>query len=565
MHTPDQQSAAHKPWLKNYPPDVPAEIDPDTYRSLGELFEKSAAAYRTRPAYASMGTILNYGAVERLSRNFAAYIQTCLGLRKGERIALMLPNVLQYPVCLFGALRAGLIVVNVNPLYSPRELEHQLRDSGTETIVIAENFAHVLERVIARTPIRHVIVTRLGDLLSFPKSVLMDFAVKYIKHAVPAWNIPGTVAFKAVLKQGTRALFNPVAVTPDDIAFLQYTGGTTGISKGAMLTHRNLIANLEQTVAWCGRNLNEGTEIVVSAPPLYHILGLTANCLMFTKIGGMNLLIIDPRDIPGFVRQLRNYPFTVITGVNTLFNALLHNADFVRLDFGNLRFTLGGGMAVQSNTAERWKRVTGCTISQAYGLTETSPGVCISLPTSQRFDGSVGPPIPSTEVRIRDADGRDLPPKAVGEIFVRGPQVMKGYWNHPEETAMVLGSDGFFATGDIGFMDDEGFLTLVERKSDMIIVSGFNVYPTEIESIVTMHPGVGEVAAVGVPDNYSGESVKLYVVKKDPTLTEGELERHCRANLTGYKVPRQIEFRGELPKSNVGKILRRMLRDARQG
>ena len=548
-------------WLKSYPAGIPAEIDVKEFQSLGELFEKSVRAFGERIAFVNMGKAVSYAELDRLSRDFAAYCQTVLGLQKGARIALMMPNLLQYPVCLFGALRAGYTVVNCNPLYTPRELEHQLSDSGAEAIVILENFAHVLEKVAAKTHVRHVIVTGLGDMLGAVKGSLVNFVVRHIKKMVPAFALPQAIGFDAALRRGAAVELSPVPVGHEDIAFLQYTGGTTGLAKGAMLCHRNIIANLLQSHAWLKPFLNKGDEIVITALPLYHIFALTANCLCYLKLGATNVLITNPRDIPGFVKELAKYRFTTITGVNTLFNALLHDPGFAKLDFSALHVSLGGGMAVQKAVADKWRQVTGNTLIEAYGLTETSPGVTINPLDLKEYNGSIGLPIPSTEVAIRDEEGRDLPLGQAGELCVRGPQVMKGYWRQPEETAKVIMADGFLRTGDVAVMDEKGFIRIVDRKKDMILVSGFNVYPNEVEAVVAMHPGVLEVAAVGIPDEKSGEAVKLFVVRKDPSLTAEALIAHCRENLTGYKVPHRVEFRSELPKTNVGKILRRALRD----
>jgi len=550
-----------KVWLQSYPAQVPAEIDVNEFASIGNLFDKSVAEFGARDAYINMGKAVTYTELDRLSRDFAAYCQSVLRLPKGARVALMMPNILQYPIALFGALRAGYTVVNCNPLYTARELEHQLKDSGAEAIVIVENFAHVLQDVIGKTLVKHVIATELGDMLGFPKRSLVNFVVKHVKKMVPAWDIPHAVPFLHALAQGAGADLKPVAVGHDDIAFLQYTGGTTGVSKGAMLTHGNIVANLQQAHAWIRPAVSEGCETIVTALPLYHIFALTANCLTFFKIGATNLLITNPRDIPGFVKELGKYRFSVITGVNTLFNALLHNPEFAKLDFSSLRLTLGGGMAVQKIVADKWKQVTGTPLIEAYGLTETSPAATINPLDILEYNGSIGLPISSTEVAIRDADGRDVPLGQAGELCVRGPQVMKAYWNRPEETAQVLMSDGFLRTGDVAIMDEKGFVRIVDRKKDMILVSGFNVYPNEVEAVVAMHPGVLEVAAVGIPDEKSGEAVKIFVVRKDPALTAEALTAHCRENLTGYKVPHHIEFRTDLPKTNVGKILRRALRD----
>lgn len=549
-----------KIWLKHYPPGVPPEIDYRQYRSIGDLFEKSAEKYRERPAYTNMGKTISFGDLDRLSRDFGAWLQG-KGLARGGRVAVMMPNCLQYPVSIFGILRAGYVVVNVNPLYTARELENQLRDSGSEAIVILENFAHVLEQVIARTQMKHVVIAALGDLLGL-KGPIVDFVLRKVKKMVPHWDIPGAVRFNAMLAQGSRLAMRPAEVGHEDIAFLQYTGGTTGVSKGAMLLHRNILANLEQAMAWLRPFMKEDEpQVIITALPLYHILSLTANGLLMMKMGGCNVLITNPRDIPAFVKELARHKFTIFTGVNTLFNALLNHPDFAKLDFSSLKISLGGGMAVQKPVADRWKQLTGCTLIEAYGLSETSPGVTINPPDLREYNGSIGLPIPSTEIVLRAEDGREVPLGSAGEICVRGPQVMKGYWNSPAETARVLGPDGFFATGDIGVMDEKGYVRIVDRKKDMLLVSGFNVYPNEIESVVIAHPGVLECAVIGVPDPHSGEVPKLFVVRKDPGLTEAGIRSYCESNLTGYKRPKYVEFRKELPKTNVGKILRRALRE----
>ena len=550
-----------KIWLQSYQHGVPAEVDINEFQSLGEMFEKSVARYRDRVAYVNMGATLTYGELDTLSRDFAAYLQSDLKLARGARIAIMMPNVLQYPVCMLGALRAGYTVVNCNPLYTPRELEHQLKDSGAEAIVILANFAHTLEQVLEQTAIKHIVIARLGDMLGFAKGSLVNFVVKYVKKMVPAWHLPSPVDFGKALSRGAGGEFKMVAVAPGDLAFLQYTGGTTGVSKGAMLTHRNILANLAQVYAWIIPDVEEGREFVVTALPLYHIFALTANCFTFLRIGASNLLITNPRDIPAFVGELAKCPFTVFIGVNTLFNALLHNETFLALDFSHLKISLGGGMAVQKAVAERWKKVTGTPLIEAYGLTETSPAATINPLNSPEYNGSIGLPISSTDVAIRNDSGADVALGERGELCIRGPQVMTGYYNRPEETANVFMADGFLRTGDVAVMDQKGYLRIVDRKKDMILVSGFNVYPNEVEDVVAMHPGVLEVASVGIPDERSGEAVKIFVVKKDPTLSAAQLIAHCREHLTGYKVPSQVEFRSELPKTNVGKILRRQLRD----
>ena len=549
-----------KIWLKSYPPGVPAEIDWRQHQSIGALFEKCAAEYVQRPAYINMGKTLSFADVRGMAHAFGAWLQS-RGIPRGARVAIMLPNCLQYPPALFDALLAGCIVVNVNPLYTPRELEHQLKDSGAEVIVILENFAHVLQQVIARTGVKHVVVAALGDLLGL-KGLVVNFVLRSVQKKVPAWSLPGSVRFNAMIAEGRALAFRKEEVGPEDVALLQYTGGTTGTAKGATLLHRNIVANVEQSSAWLVPFIGTDPQVMITALPLYHIFSLTANCLTMMKIGGCNVLITNPRDIPGFVKELGRHRFSMITGVNTLFNALLHHEDFAKLDFSALRVSLGGGMAVQKAVADRWKSVTGCTLVEAYGLSETSPGVTINPLDIAEYNGAIGLPISSTEVEIRAEGGRSLPIGESGEICVRGPQVMRGYWNRPEETAAAISADGFFATGDIGVMDEKGFVRIVDRKKDMIIVSGFNVYPNEIEGVVAMHPGVLECAAVGVPDEHSGEAVKLFVVKKDQALTEEALLQHCRQNLTGYKRPKIVEFRTELPKTNVGKILRRALRDA---
>jgi long-chain acyl-CoA synthetase len=550
-----------KVWLKSYPEGVPAEIDVNEFRSLGDLFERSCRKFADRVAYVNMGKGITYAELDRLTAQFAGYLQSELGLQKGARVAVMMPNALQYPVCIFGILRAGYTVVNTNPLYTPRELEHQLKDSGTEAIVIVENFASVLQEVVRNTPVKHIVVTGLGDLLGFPKSALVNFVVRHVKKMVPAWSLPGCVRFNDALARGARHALKPVEVTHDDLAFLQYTGGTTGVAKGAMLTHRNIIGNLQQAHAWLKPFLSEGAEVIITALPLYHIFSLTANCLTFMKIGATNVLITNPRDIPGFVKELGKHKFTAITGVNTLFNALLNDPDFGRLDFSRLRIALGGGMAVQQAVAEKWQQSTGKPLVEAYGLTETSPAVCINPLDLKQYNGAIGLPVPSTDIAIRDDDGKDQPMGQPGELCVRGPQVMKGYYNRPDETAKVIMADGFLRTGDVAVVDDQGFVRIVDRKKDMILVSGFNVYPNEVEGVVAACPGVLECAAIGVPDEKSGEAVKVFVVRKDPNLTAEEVIKYCREHLTGYKVPRLIEFRSELPKTNVGKILRRALRD----
>jgi long-chain acyl-CoA synthetase len=549
-----------KIWVKSYPAGMPAEIGPLKESSLAELMESACQRYGGKAAYLSMGKSLSYTELDRLAAEFAGWLQS-IGLGKGSRVALMMPNLFQYPVCLFGALRAGCVVVNVNPLYTPRELEHQMKDSGAEAIVVVENFAHTVEQVLAHTQIRHVVVTPMGELLGGLKGSLVNFVVKRVKKLVPAWHIPGAVNLHHALSAGRRHGFKQPQVTLDDLAFLQYTGGTTGVAKGAMLSHRNIVSNVTQATAWITPPVREHEELIVTALPLYHIFALTANCLTFLRVGGTNLLIANPRDIPGFVKELKKHPFTVITGVNTLFNALLNNAEFAKLDFSSLLITLGGGMAVQKPVADRWREITGKPLAQAYGLTETSPAATIAPLNSPEFDGSIGLPIPSTEVSVRSDNGSELAVGEIGEICIRGPQVTKGYWQRPDETAAVFYPDGFLRTGDVGYVDPKGFVFLVDRKKDMILVSGFNVYPNEVEEVVASHPGVREVAAIGIPNQHSGEAVKIFVVKKDPDLTAEEIIAHCRTQLTSYKVPHYVEFRDDLPKTNVGKVLRRALKE----
>ncbi len=550
----------NKVWLKRYPADVPAEINADRYTSLVDLFEQAANRYADQPAFLNMGQKMSYRQLEEKSRAFAAYLQQQLGLKAGDRVALMMPNLLQYPVALFGVLRAGMVVVNVNPLYTPRELKHQLNDSGASAIVIVSNFAHTLEKVVAETAVRHVILTRMGDQLAPIKATLVNFVVKYVKKLVPKYHLPGAISFRQVLDVGATLDYHRPTVSNDDLAFLQYTGGTTGVAKGAMLTHRNMQANLEQTRATYGKVLRDGKELVVTALPLYHIFALTVNGLLFLALGGQNLLITNPRDIPGFVKELGKFPFTAITGVNTLFNALLNDEQFIKLDFSTLRLSAGGGMAVQKVVAERWEKLTGHYLLEGYGLTECSPLVSVNPYDISCHTGSIGLPVPSTDVLILDDAGNEVPAGEPGELCISGPQVMLGYWQHPEATAEVL-KNGWLHSGDIVTVDHEGFIRIVDRKKDMILVSGFNVYPNEIEDVLMQHPKVREAAAIGVPSDLSGEAVKVCIVKKDASLSKEEVLDHCRRQLTGYKVPKIIEFRDELPKSNVGKILRRELRD----
>ena len=550
-----------KPWLSRYPSDVPETINPEQYESLVEMFEQSVQKYADQPAFMNMGSVMTFRKLEERSRAFAAYLQNELKLQKGDRVALMMPNLLQYPVALFGILRAGCIAVNVNPLYTPRELEHQLSDSGATTIVIVSNFANTLEQIVDKIPVKHVVLTSLGQMLPRAKGTMVDFVVKYIKGMVPKYNLPGAISMRQALRKGRRLQYVKPFMSGDDIAFLQYTGGTTGVAKGAILTHRNMIANVLQAKGAYGPVLSPRRELVVTALPLYHVFALTVNCLLFIEMGGRNLLITNPRDIPGFVKELQKHPFTAITGVNTLFNALVNNEDFHELDFSNLRLAVGGGMAVQRSVAERWQKTTGCYLLEGYGLTECSPLVAAYPHDLVEYNGSIGLPVPSTEVRIVDEEGNALSNTETGELQVRGPQVMQGYWQRPEATKDTINEDGWLSTGDIVKFDDEGFLHIVDRKKDMILVSGFNVYPNEIEDVVALHGKVLEVAAIGQPHEVSGELVKIYVVKRDPSLTKDEVIAHCRQHLTGYKVPKLVEFREDLPKTNVGKILRRVLRE----
>jgi len=548
-----------RPWLSQYPPGVPAEIDVAEYQSVRDVFEESCRTYAKRPAFTCMGRQITFADLDALSSTFGGWLQS-VGCTRGTRIALMMPNILQYPICVFGALRAGCTVVNVNPLYTARELEHQLIDSGAEVIVVVENFARTLSQAIARTRIRQVIVTSIGELLA-AKGRVVDLVLRRVKRMVPPWTLPGAIRFTDAMKAGRKRALSPIPIGHDDIAFLQYTGGTTGVAKGAMLLHRNIVANLLQARAWLRPFLDGRREVILTPLPLYHIFSLTANCLVFMSIGGENVLITNPRDIRGMVKTMRGSRFTAMTGVNTLFNALLNNERFRRLDFSAFRLTLGGGMAVQEAVAKRWKEITGVPLIEAYGLTETSPAATMNPLDLPQFNGSIGLPIPSTDIVLRDDAGRDVKPGEPGEICIKGPQVMAGYWQRPDETAKAMTPDGYFMSGDIGTMDERGYIRIVDRKKDMILVSGFNVYPNEIEGIVAMHDGVLECAAVGIPDRKSGEAVKLFVVRKDVGLTAPALLSHCRRHLAGYKCPREIEFRSDLPKSNVGKILRRELRD----
>jgi long-chain acyl-CoA synthetase len=546
-------------WLKSYPPGVPADIDPNSLRSLKDLLEGACAAHADRVAYVQMGKSITYRELDELSRAFGAWLQKA-GFRKGDRLAIMLPNTLQYPIALFGALRVGVAVVNTNPLYTAPELEHQLADSGAIGILVLENFAHVVAAVIERTKVNRVLVTAAGDFLAFPKSGIVNFVIRHVRKQVRPWRIEGAIDFKAAVAEGRRLQLTPVEIGHDDLAFLQYTGGTTGVAKGAMLTHGNVSANVLQAEAWVGQSFREKAGVLITPIPLYHIFALSANCLLFVRLGWKNVLIINPRDFPAVIAEMRKYPFAFMSGVNTLFNALLHTPGFDKIDFSSLQITLGGGMAVQAAVAQRWQEVTGHILTQAWGLTETSPAACINPPTAQ-FNGSIGLPISSTEVSIKDDAGNDLSIGAIGEICVRGPQVMQGYWNRPDETEKVMLPGGWLRTGDVGRMDENGFVYIEDRKKDMILVSGFNVYPNEVEAVAVKHPGILEAAAVAQPDEHSGEVVALFVVRKDPALTEREVIEFCRKSLAGYKTPKHVYFKSDLPKSNVGKILRKALRD----
>jgi long-chain acyl-CoA synthetase len=552
-----------KIWLKSYPKGVPAEIDVNAYRSIPHLIEANIGKYGPRPAYTCMGKTITFSEVDQMSIRFGAWLQS-KGLAKGARVAVMMPNVLQYPVAVFGILRAGYTVVNVNPLYTPRELEHQLKDSGAEAIVILENFATTLEQVLAKTPVKHIVVASLGDLLGF-KGLIVNFVVRNVKKLVPAFNLPGAIRFNEALSEGAGLQLKKVDVGPEEIAFLQYTGGTTGVSKGAILLHRNIIANMEQVSAWFSPTRKEDDPLVMVAPlPLYHIYALTCNCLFMLRDGGCCLLIPNPRDIPGFIKELKNNRFSAISGLNTLYNALLNHPEFASIDFSRLRMASAGGMAMQKAVADRWHKATKVPILEGYGLTETSPVATTNPVDLTEFGGTIGLPVPSTVITIRDDNENILDVGKEGEICIAGPQVMKGYWQRPEETAKVMTKDGALKTGDVGVMDERGYVRIVDRKKDMILVSGFNVYPNELEQVVAMMPGVLEVAAIGVPDEHSGEVPKLFIVKKDPGLTEADVLKHCHEQLTGYKRPKYVEFRAELPKTNVGKILRRALRDEKK-
>ncbi|MCA1861995.1 long-chain fatty acid--CoA ligase [Janthinobacterium sp. HSC-3S05] len=552
-----------KIWLKSYPPGVPADIDPDQYRSLVHLLEEAFQKYADRNAYVCMDKFLTYAELDTYSRQLGAWLQS-RGLKKGARVALMMPNVLQYPVAIAAVLRAGYTVVNVNPLYTPRELEHQLNDSGSEAIIVLENFAHTLEQVLGKTAVKHIVVASMGEMLGGLKGMIVNFVVRNVKKMVPAYSLPNAMRFKQALALGSRMKLTPVELSINDAAFLQYTGGTTGVSKGATLSHRNVIANVLQSEAWSGAALDQNSTeqmIVVCALPLYHIFALTACAMWGTRVGALNILIPNPRDIPGLIKELGKYKFNLLPAVNTLYNALVNHPDFAKLDFSGLKIANGGGMAVQQAVNDKWLQVTGVSIIEGYGLSETSPVATCNRADSTAFSGTIGLPIPSTEIAILDDDGKEVPLGQTGEIAIRGPQVMSGYWNRPDETAKVMTPDGYFKSGDVGIMDERGYVKIVDRKKDMILVSGFNVYPNEVEAVIAAHPGVLECACVGVPDEHSGEAVKVFVVRKDPNLTQAVLAAYCKEQFTGYKRPKYIEFRDELPKTNVGKILRRALRD----
>ena len=553
-----------KLWLNSYEQGVNAEIDITQYSSISDVFRQSVEKFAHQPAFQNMGKTLTYAEVGKLAENFASYLQNVLKLPRGERVAIMLPNLLQYPIALFGILQAGLVAVNTNPLYTPRELEHQLKDSGATTIIVLENFANTLELVLPRTQIKHVIVASVGEMFGFFKGTLMNFVLRKIKKMVPEYRISGAIPFQTTLKEGAAHTFRPVTLTREDTALLQYTGGTTGVAKGAILSHGNICANMLQAKEWIKNQLREGKETVIAALPLYHIFALTVNLMIFTNAGSKIILITTPRDMKGFIGELKKERISVFIGVNTLFNGMVNQPDFAAVDFSNLRLTLGGGMATQKAVAEKWKKITGTPIVEAYGLTEASPGVCCNPLNIEAYSGGIGLPVPSTEVELRDADGKEVPVGQPGELWVRGPQVMKGYWNRPEETAKTIDARGFLETGDIAVMEEKGWLKLVDRKKDLIVVSGFNVYPNEIEEVVSHNDKVMEVACIGVPNEKTGEALKVFVVKKDPSLTKEELIEFCRTELTAYKVPKDIEFRDELPKSNVGKILRRELREQAQ-
>ncbi len=550
-----------KIWLKSYQEGISAEIDVKTFNSIPDVFQNSVRKFGHLDGFTNMGVTQTYSQTAELVNQFASFLQNHLKLQKGERVAIMMPNLLQYPIAIFGILQAGLIAVNVNPLYTPRELEHQLNDSDATTIIVLENFANTLELVLEKTPVKNVIIASVGDLLGTLKGTIVNFVLRKVKKMVPEYRIPQAIGFKEALKIGSNKPFTPIDITLDDLAFLQYTGGTTGPSKGAMLTHGNIVANMLQVHEWVKKDVQEGKEVIVTALPLYHVFSLTANLMIFTELGAKNILITNPRDMNAFVKDIKRYPVSVITGVNTLFNALLNNEEFKKLDFTTWRLALGGGMAVQKPVADKWKALTGKHIYEAYGLTETSPAACINPLSETEYNGTIGLPIPNTDVDIRDNDGNSVPLGEPGELFIKGPQVMKGYWNNPEETSKAIGNDGFFATGDIAVINSQGYVKLVDRKKDMVVVSGFNVYPNEIEDVIAAMPEVLEVACIGVPHPKSGEALRVFIVKKDANLTAEQVIAYCRENLTGYKVPKDIVFKDDLPKTNVGKILRRALKD----
>ena len=549
-----------KPWLDSYEKGVKTEIDETLYQSIPDVFRQSVEKFSHQPAFQNMGKTLTYAEVGKLAEDFASYLQNVLKLPRGERVAIMLPNLLQYPIALFGILQAGLVAVNTNPLYTPRELEHQLKDSGATTIIVLENFANTLELVLPRTQIKHVIVASVGEMFGFFKGSLINFVLRKVKKMVPEYRISDTIPFQTALKEGAAHTFRPVSLTREDTALLQYTGGTTGVAKGAILSHGNICANMQQAAEWIVNLLRPGKETVIAALPLYHIFALTVNLMIFTQAGSKIILITNPRDMKGFIGELKKERISVFVGVNTLFNGMVNQPDFATVDFSSLKLTLGGGMATQKAVAEKWKNITGTPIVEAYGLTEASPGVCANPLNIPAYTGGIGLPIPSTEIELRDADGNEVAQGQPGEMWIRGPQVMKGYWNRPEETAKVLDARGFLATGDIAVMDEKGWFKLVDRKKDLIVVSGFNVYPNEVEDVAASHPKVLEAACIGISSPKTGEALKLFIVKKDESLTAEELIAFCRTELTAYKVPKDIEFRDELPKSNVGKILRRELR-----
>lgn len=550
-----------KIWLKSYEQGVSPEINLNRYNSIIDVFEQSVKKFGNRPAFQNMGKTLSYMEMDKLVTDFASFLQNTLKLQQGDRVAIMMPNVLQYPIALFGALKAGLTVVNTNPLYTPRELEHQLNDSGVNTIIVLENFANTLELVLPRTKIQNVIIANVGEMFGTIKGALVNFVIRKIKKMVPEYRIANTITFQTALKQGAEQSFTPMPLNRETYAFLQYTGGTTGVAKGAILSHGNICANMLQAAEWIQNQLIDGEETVVAALPLYHIFALTINLMIFTQAGAKVILITNPRDMKGFIKELKQNKISVFIGVNTLFNGLVNQPEFAEVDFSPLKLTLGGGMATQKAVAEKWKAVTGTPIIEAYGLTEASPGVCCNPLNIPAYTGSIGLPIPSTEVELRDADGKEVPLGQPGELWVKGPQVMQGYWQRPDETVKAIDARGFLETGDIAVMDEHGWLKLVDRKKDLIVVSGFNVYPNEVEEVAAHHEKVLEVACIGIPSDKTGEAIKLFVVKKDPSLTKEELIDFCRTELTAYKIPKDIEFLDELPKSNVGKILRRELRD----